>query len=101
MAGFDRTSIVEKYNSGTKMQFVFFWRHYSKPGKIEKACLSQWYPCHFTLDGVSYYTTEQYMMAQKALLFEDHETYKKIMRADNPADYKALGRKICNFREEL
>ena len=37
------------------------------------------------------------MMAQKALLFDDKEVYDQIMLADNPREYKALGRKIRNF----
>ena len=92
--------IRRRYNAGEAMTFLLFWGHTSKPGKIKKACLSQWYPCDFAVDGVRYHTTEQYMMAQKALLFEDSETHERIMQADHPADYKALGRAIRHFDEE-
>ena len=37
------------------------------------------------------------MMAQKAALFCDMLTYSKIMAADNPGDYKALGREVQFF----
>lgn len=40
-------------------------------------CFSQWYNKGFTLDKVEYCSTEQYMMAQKALLFKDNENFKK------------------------
>ena len=44
-----------------------------------------------------HHTTEQYMMAQKAVLFCDMVTCSKIMAADNPSDYKALGREVQFF----
>ncbi|MCH5187028.1 MAG: NADAR family protein [Oscillospiraceae bacterium] len=99
--GFDRNSVVERYNCGEEIRFIFFWGHSARPGEIKKSCLSQWYPCSFTQCGVNYYTTEQYMMAQKALLFDDRETYEKIMQADNPKAYKALGREIRGFNEDV
>ncbi|MDO5337285.1 MAG: NADAR family protein [Eubacteriales bacterium] len=98
---YDKEIIVRRFYAGEKMQFLFFWGHTAKPGEIGKACLSQWYGCEFEVDGVKYHTTEQYMMAQKALLFNDQDNYEKIMSADNPRDYKALGRKICNFKEDI
>lgn len=92
---------VQQYNAGIPMTFIPFWGHTLKPGKMGKQCFSQWFPCEFVVDGVAYHTTEQYMMSQKALLFEDHEIFEQIMAADNPADYKALGRKIRNFDESI
>ena len=92
--------ITERYNRGEEMEFIFFWGHTNTPGKIRKSCCSQWYPCEFEVDGQKYYTTEQFMMAQKALLFKDHETYEKIMAANDPRDFKALGRKVRNFDPE-
>ena len=41
------------------------------------------------------------MMSQKALLFNDKEIYNRIMKADNPGEYKSLGRKIKNFDENI
>lgn len=89
--------IRNRYNSGEEMEFIFFWGHTAIPGVIRKSCFSQWYPCEFEVDGVKYYTTEQYMMAQKALLFGDQEVYEQIMAADGPHAYKKLGRKVRNF----
>ena len=37
------------------------------------------------------------MMAQKAALFGDEETRKKIMAAGHPREYKALGRDVKPF----
>ncbi len=93
--------ITERFNCGEEMEFIFFWGHTSTPGKIRKSCCSQWYPCEFEVDGQKYFTTEQFMMAQKALLFKDQETYEKIMAANDPKDFKALGRTVRGFDEYL
>ena len=92
-----REDLIEWMEHGGKPEFIPFWGHTSDPGKVSKACLSQWYDCSFEVDGVQYHTAEQYMMAQKAALFRDGQTYDRIMAADNPADYKALGREVQGF----
>ena len=95
-----REDIIERMERGEKLAFIPFWGHTSDPRKVTKACLSQWYDCAFEVDGVRYHTAEQYMMAQKALLFGDSQTYDRIMAADDPADYKALGRDVQGFESE-
>jgi ribA/ribD-fused uncharacterized protein len=68
-------------------QFVFF---YDGP-------FSQWYRSTFEVDGTEYNCAEQYMMAQKARLFDDEEALHKIMKSHSPSDQKATGRKVKNF----
>ena len=80
-----------------QVQFVYFWGHTPAKNGVTSTCLSQWYDTAFEVAGVKYHTAEQYMMAQKALIFNDAEVYDEIMAADNPRDYKNLGRKIRNF----
>lgn len=46
---------------------VFFWREFEEPYGF----LSQWYDCTFEVDGVTYFSTEMWMMIQKAKLFGD------------------------------
>jgi ribA/ribD-fused uncharacterized protein len=70
-----------------KEDFVFFWN----------GTYSQWEPSKFTIDGIEYNCCEQYMMAKKALVFKDQESYNMIMHADNPRDQKAFGRRVKNF----
>lgn len=94
-------SIIRQYGSGASMSFVFFWGGLKSYGPIGRSCLSQWYPCRFTEDGVTYTTAEQYMMARKARLFNDEETYLKIMSATHPSDCKKLGRLVRNFSPRL
>lgn len=89
-----------EYACGKRFKYMFFWGH-KENKKVTKACFSQWYECKFTVDGVEYHTAEQYMMAQKAVLFGDKEVLQKIMSADNPAVYKSLGRQIRNFDEKI
>ncbi len=91
----------DEYNQGKLFSYMFFWGHTEKDGELTKACLSQWYDCKFTENGITYHTAEQYMMSQKAKLFRDEEIFESIMQADNPGEYKKLGRKIRNFDSEI
>lgn len=97
---YTRESIIKRYNAGEALNIIAFWGHTPTPNEITNSCFSQWYDCRFELLGEAYHTAEQYMMAQKAALFEDGETRRKVMTADNPKDYKALGRKMRNFDAE-
>jgi ribA/ribD-fused uncharacterized protein len=74
-----------------KEDFVLFW----------DGIYSQWHPSKFTIDGREYNCCEQYMMAKKALTFNDQESYKMIMYSDNPRDQKAFGRRVKNFNAEV
>lgn len=74
-----------------KENFVLFWN----------GIYSQWHPSKFTIDGIEYNCCEQYMMAKKALTFNDQESYKMIMYADNPRDQKAFGRRVKNFNADV
>jgi len=74
-------------------EFVFFW------GSL----FSQWYSCEFVdyaTGKIKYASTEQYMMQQKALLFEDKEIAEKIMSAKSPNMCKSLGKQVKNFSTE-
>jgi len=70
--------------------FMFFWG-----GEF-----SQWYPSNFTIDGVEYNCAEQYMMQQKAILFEDEEMEAKIMATTSPRKQKQFGKQVKNFVKE-
>lgn len=89
--------IRKLYHEGKMPELILFWGHTADSGRVRKSCFSQWFDCRFAVDGVEYHTTEQYMMAQKALLFGDGDIYEEIMAADTPKKYKALGRKVRNF----
>ncbi|MDE6608523.1 MAG: NADAR family protein [Lachnospiraceae bacterium] len=59
--------------------------------------LSNWYLSDFEIDGTKYSSMEQYMMYQKAKLFEDGETSQKILATSNVGEIKALGRSVKNY----
>ena len=88
--------LIKEKKDWQKKDFIFFWK-IRKGKEVNKSCLSQWYPSEFIIKGRRYNCAEQYMMAQKALLFEDEESYKKIIASSEPKEIKALGRKVKGF----
>jgi len=70
---------------------VFFWN----------GIYSQWHKAPMTIDGIEYNSCEQYMMHQKALLFDDHIIADLIMQEKNPKEQKKYGRQIRNFDKAL
>ena len=94
---YDLHSCIKRYDTGELLEYVFFWGHHSKTGQVTKACFSQWFPCTFEVDGITYNCAEQYMMAEKARVFSDEEVFSKILATSNPKDIKALGREVKNF----
>lgn len=81
---------------------VFFFGH--APHKLGYNIFSQWYPVEFTDDIageiIQYCNTEQFMMAQKAILFDDAENLAKILVTNDPSKIKQYGRKIKNFDDK-
>ncbi len=78
-------------------KMLFFWGDAAPPGRITKACLSQWWPAPFTLDGILYLTAEHYMMAAKARLFADQQALARILDAPDPATAKQRGREVRGY----
>lgn len=54
-----------------------------------------------TIDEVQYNCAGQYVMAQKARLFKDYRAESLILCANDPAEQKALGRKVRRFKVEV
>lgn len=63
--------------------------------------LSNWYLSDFGVNGIRYSSMEQYMMYQKALLFDDMEIAEQIMDTANMGKIKALGRAVKNYEDVL
>ena len=59
--------------------------------------LSNFYESKFTVDGIECISSEQYIQAQKALLFKEEASYNKIMGATNSLDCKNAARSVRNF----
>lgn len=99
---YDLQTLIHQFQRKQKIKFLFFWGHRESPnGEITSSCFSQWWASPFVVDGVKYPTAEHWMMAQKALLFNDLESYQKIINAKSPAEAKTLGRAVKNFNEEV
>lgn len=98
---YNTEKIKEIISKNPSTEIIYFWGHIPNPKKITKSCFSQWYDVYFEIDGVKYNTTEQYMMASKARLFDDEETFNEIMNAKSPNEYKKLGRKVKGFDANL
>lgn len=92
--------IKDCFNSGDSLDYIFFWGHHAKPGKVTKACFSQWFPASFVVDSETYNCAEQYMMAEKARVFGDEDIRQKILMTEDPKEIKAMGRLVKNFDEE-
>jgi ribA/ribD-fused uncharacterized protein len=93
--------LTNKFDWGENLKFLFFWGHSNNLNElVGKFCFSQWFELPFLLDGIIYNTAEHWMMANKALLFGDTDTYLKIINANSPGEAKELGRKVIGFDEQ-
>ena len=82
-------TLKSEVSAGKEFKYILFW------GGI----YSQWYPSPFTIDGIEYPTAEHFMMAKKAELFQDTESLEKIMKTSDPAEAKAIGRKVVGYND--
>lgn len=67
----------------------------------ETGYLSNWYKCNFTIDGIEFSSSEQYLMYMKAVTFKDRVQKEAIMATDDLATIKACGRKVQNFDSKI
>lgn len=65
----------------------------------ENGYLSNWYPAHFTVDGIEFSSMEQFMMYQKACRFHDASVAKEILSTNDVAEIKKLGREVHGYNE--
>ena len=77
----------------TKLEekFHFFW----------DGPFSQWHPSEFFVGTAKYNCCEQWMMAWKAILFNDEDALKRIMESDSPAEQKAIGKEVQGFDPDV
>lgn len=102
-AFYDLDWLIVQYRSKKKLKYLYFWGHTPRAdGEISNACFSQWWQLSpFVVDNVTYATAEHYMMAQKALLFNDTAIFEQIIQSKHPKQAKELGRKVANFDEKV
>jgi ribA/ribD-fused uncharacterized protein len=99
---YDRDWLIHLFRKQKMPKLIYFWGHGGQSKEsVTKACLSQWWPCEFNVDGDTYASAEHWMMAEKAKLFNDKVILKKIMSTRKPGAAKALGRQIKAFNQEV
>lgn len=74
-------------------KFVFFW------GKQDP--FSQWHPSKFVENGIEFLHCEQYMMYQKAILFNDQEKAEEILKTSSPKICKDKGKEVRGFIQSV
>lgn len=94
---YNREILLQMKANWKNSDFVFFWGHTDRGEGLTKACLSQWFPCFFVVDGQYYNCAEQYMMAEKACIFGDEEIRQQILAEYSQLAMKKLGRKVRNY----
>lgn len=93
--------IVSQRRHQENMEFLFFYGHVIRPGVGSAHELSQWFSSPFKVDDVVYHTAEHWMMAQKALLFEDRRSFEIIVSNPDPAKAKENGRTVNGFDQAI
>jgi len=66
----------------------------------EESVFSHWFKCSFSINNQSFCCVEQYLMYQKARLFNDAEIAKRILNSSNPARHHHLGKKVAGFNKQ-
>lgn len=97
-APLDLQALRARVATGERFRYLCFWGHRSpSDGRASKACLSQWYPAPFEIEGLRYATAEHWMMAAKARLFADDTALARVFANDDPGAAKAAGRSVAGF----
>lgn len=94
--------LINRIELGETFNYLLFYGHHQKKeGIIDISCLSQWYEINFEVNGIIYKSAEHYMMAQKAKLFNDENSFNEIINSSTPKQAKELGRLVQNFSNEI
>ena len=67
----------------------------------EYGFLSNWYLSKFTVSEIEFSSMEQYMMYRKAVCFHDHAIASQILRTDDVAEIKGLGRAVHGYNDHV
>lgn len=101
----NKSSTTEANPTSTHPErFTFFWKAQSPFSQFHFAKFHA-KPLFITTkddeNGYTFLHCEQWMMFNKAKLFKDEITAKKILEAVEPPQCKALGRQVGNFKEAI
>ena len=59
--------------------------------------LSNFHPTKFTINGITYHSSEQFIQHQKSVIFGDRSAEMMILMDETPLECKAVSRNITNF----
>ena len=94
------------YTRGNLSQLLQNLSGYAVSGKSDEETIgffgelspySNFHPCTFTLDNITFHSSKQYIQYQKAKHFEDTLTASRILRCTNALECKHLAREIPNY----
>lgn len=71
---------------------------FHKPDE-ENGYLSNWYLSEFLVDGILFSSMEQYMMYKKAEYFKDEIIAAEILKTNDVAYIKSLGRSVAGYND--
>lgn len=63
--------------------------------------LSNWYKSNFVINGIEFSSMEQFMMYSKAVCFSDDIIAKRILKIDDVAWIKELGRQVSGYNDNV
>ena len=67
----------------------------------ENGFLSNWYISKFKVAGRAFFSMEQFMMYRKAICFQDEAVAEQILKTDDVARIKELGRIVSGYNENI
>jgi len=84
-----------RYNSrlSLKEEFIFYFG--------AESIFSHWFKSNFFIRDKIFCCVGQYLMYQKAFLFNDQTIAEKILRSSDPRRHRRLGREVTRFKKEL
>ena len=78
-------------------EYAFFLLRRDEEKKLPSDCFNRWYESKFSIETREYWCAEQYVLAQKACIFEDAETFKNVLAAKSTHQISDLVRQVKNF----
>ena len=63
--------------------------------------LSNFHPVIFSINGVTYHSSEQYIQHQKSLLFGDKSAEQMILSSDTPLERKLIAKMMRNYDHKV
>lgn len=91
-------ALQTRIRQGETFTYRRFYGHTPRTdGKPSNAVFSQFYARPFEIQGQIYQWAEQWMMANKALLFGDEEALQRIRLAADPQECKEIGRQVRQY----